>query len=114
VLVDTGCTIEGYHSDITRTYAFGAVSQDIRDIWAIEKEAQQAAFDAVRPGETCESVDNAARAVLVRAGLGPDYALPGLPIAPAMASACRSTNRPIWCAATAPCSNRGCASRTSR
>lgn len=79
VLVDTGCTIEGYHSDITRTYAFGAVSQDIRDIWAIEKEAQQAAFDAVRPGETCESVDNAARAVLVRAGLGPDYALPGLP-----------------------------------
>ncbi|WP_319937567.1 M24 family metallopeptidase [Sphingomonas cannabina] len=79
VLVDTGCTIEGYHSDITRTYAFGAVSQEARDIWAIEKEAQQAAFDAVRPGEPCESVDAAARAVLVRAGLGPDYRLPGLP-----------------------------------
>jgi Xaa-Pro dipeptidase len=79
VLIDTGCTIQGYHSDITRTYGFGAVSQDIRDIWDIEKEAQQAAFDAVRPGETCESVDAAARAVLVKAGLGPDYALPGLP-----------------------------------
>ncbi|KMS56264.1 X-Pro dipeptidase [Novosphingobium barchaimii LL02] len=79
VLIDTGCTIQGYHSDITRTYGFGEVSQDIRDIWDIEKEAQQAAFDAVRPGETCESVDAAARAVLVKAGLGPDYALPGLP-----------------------------------
>jgi Xaa-Pro dipeptidase len=79
VLIDTGCRVEGYHSDITRTYAFGTVSQDIRDIWNVEKEAQQAAFDAVRVGETCESVDYAARAVLDKAGLGPDYALPGLP-----------------------------------
>ncbi|MFK4871903.1 M24 family metallopeptidase [Novosphingobium sp. ZW T3_23] len=79
VLVDTGCTIQGYHSDITRTYAFGEVSQDIRRIWDIEKEAQQAAFDACRPGEPCEAVDYAARAVLDKAGLGPDYALPGLP-----------------------------------
>lgn len=79
VLVDTGCTVEGYHSDITRTYAFGNVEQDIRDIWSIEKEAQQAAFDAMRPGELCESVDEAARTVLAKAGLGPDYALPGMP-----------------------------------
>jgi Xaa-Pro dipeptidase len=79
VLVDTGCTIQGYHSDITRTYAFGDVSQDIRRIWDIETEAQQAAFDACRPGEPCEAVDYAARAVLDKAGLGPDYALPGLP-----------------------------------
>jgi Xaa-Pro dipeptidase len=79
VLVDTGCTVEGYHSDITRTYAFGSVSQEVRDIWAVEKEAQQAAFDAVRPGEPCENVDHAARVVLAKAGLGPDYALPGLP-----------------------------------
>jgi Xaa-Pro dipeptidase len=79
VLIDTGCTVQGYHSDITRTYAFGPVSQDIHEIWAVEKEAQQAAFDAVRPGETCENVDAAARAVLAKAGLGPDYALPGLP-----------------------------------
>ncbi|SEJ24031.1 Xaa-Pro dipeptidase [Sphingobium sp. AP50] len=79
VLIDTGCTIEGYHSDITRTYAFGAVDQQARDIWALEKEAQQAAFDAVMPGAPCESVDAAARAVLEKAGLGPDYRLPGLP-----------------------------------
>jgi Xaa-Pro dipeptidase len=79
VLIDTGCTIQGYHSDITRTYAFGAVDDQARDIWALEKEAQQAAFDAVVPGAPCESVDAAARAVLEQAGLGPDYRLPGLP-----------------------------------
>ena len=50
-----------------------------RDIWALEKAAQQAAFDAVVPGAPCESVDAAARAVLEKAGLGPDYRLPGLP-----------------------------------
>lgn len=79
VLIDTGCTIEGYHSDITRTYAFGPVDAYARDIWALEKEAQQAAFDAVVPGASCESVDAAARAVLEKAGFGPDYRLPGLP-----------------------------------
>ncbi|MDP5279006.1 Xaa-Pro peptidase family protein [Sphingomonas sp. DG1-23] len=79
VLIDTGCTVDGYHSDITRTYAFGQVDEDIRTLWDLEKEAQAAAFDAVAPGEPCESVDAAARRVLERAGLGPDYRLPGLP-----------------------------------
>ncbi|MDR6145260.1 Xaa-Pro dipeptidase [Sphingomonas sp. SORGH_AS870] len=79
VLVDTGTLIDGYHSDITRTYAFGDVGDEVRRIWDIEKEAQAAAFAAVRPGEPCEAVDYAARAVLERAGLGPDYRLPGLP-----------------------------------
>lgn len=79
VLVDTGTLIDGYHSDITRTYAFGEVGDEVRRIWDIEKEAQAAAFAAVRPGKPCEAVDYAARAVLERAGLGPDYRLPGLP-----------------------------------
>ena len=79
VLVDTGCLVDGYHSDITRTYAFGDVGQREREIWALEKEAQAAAFAAARPGETCASVDAAARRVLESAGLGPDYRLPGLP-----------------------------------
>ena len=79
VLVDTGCTIHGYQSDITRTYAFGRVDDDVRATWALEKEAQAAAFAAVRPGVPCEAIDAAARAVLERAGLGPDYRLPGLP-----------------------------------
>ncbi|WP_294298779.1 Xaa-Pro peptidase family protein [uncultured Sphingomonas sp.] len=79
VLIDTGCRVEGYHSDITRTYAFGRVDAEQRAIWELEQEAQAAAFAAVAPGRPCESIDAAARAVLERAGLGPDYRLPGLP-----------------------------------
>ena len=79
VLIDTGCFVQGYSSDITRTYVYGEPTPEHRRIWAIEREAQQAAFDAVRPGVACEAVDAAARAVLVKAGLGPDYRLPGLP-----------------------------------
>ncbi|MGA1799058.1 Xaa-Pro peptidase family protein [Sphingomonas sp. 4RDLI-65] len=79
VLIDTGCQVEGYHSDITRTYAFGQVGEEARAIWDIEHEAQAAAFDAVQPGIPCEAIDAAARAVLKKAGLGPDYRLPGLP-----------------------------------
>lgn len=79
VLIDTGCTVEGYNSDITRSYVFGEASEEQRSIWSLEQEAQQAAFDAARPGVACEDVDAAARAVLERAGLGPDYRLPGLP-----------------------------------
>jgi Xaa-Pro dipeptidase len=79
VLIDTGCLVQGYHSDITRTYVFGEPSPDHRRIWNIEREAQQAAFDAVRPGVLCEAVDAAARRVLEAHGLGPDYRLPGLP-----------------------------------
>lgn len=79
VLIDTGCAVEGYNSDITRSYVFGEPNAEQRAIWDLEREAQQAAFDAVRPGVPCEAVDAAARAVLERAGLGPDYRLPGLP-----------------------------------
>ncbi|MGR6328550.1 M24 family metallopeptidase [Sphingomonas sp. XXL09] len=79
VLIDTGTTVHGYHSDITRTYAFGRVEDEVAAIWQIEKEAQAAAFAAVAPGVPCEQVDAAARRVLVANGLGPDYRLPGLP-----------------------------------
>jgi Xaa-Pro dipeptidase len=79
VLIDTGTLVDGYNSDITRTYVFGTASPEIRRVWDLEHEAQQAAFDAVEPGRPCEDVDTAARRVLERAGLGPDYRLPGLP-----------------------------------
>ncbi|QAY78758.1 Xaa-Pro peptidase family protein [Sphingosinicella sp. BN140058] len=79
VLIDTGCRVEGYHSDITRTYAFGRATDEERMMWALEKEAQAAAFAAARPGTPCEEVDAAARRVLEAAGLGPGYRLPGLP-----------------------------------
>lgn len=79
VLVDTGCRIDGYNSDITRTYMLDEPTADFARIWAIEREAQQAVFDAAHLGATCASLDDAARAVMVRHGLGPDYQLPGLP-----------------------------------
>ena len=79
VLIDTGCAVEGYNSDITRSYVFGKADDEQRRIWDIEAEAQRTAFDAVRPGVPCAAIDAAARAVLERHGLGPDYRLPGLP-----------------------------------
>ncbi|WP_283193197.1 Xaa-Pro peptidase family protein [Rhizobium sp. AN80A] len=79
ILVDTGCRIDGYHSDLTRTYVLDEPDADFAQAWAIEREAQQAVFDAAKLGAACSSLDDAARAVMVRHGLGPDYALPGLP-----------------------------------
>jgi Xaa-Pro dipeptidase len=79
VLIDAGCTLEGYTSDITRTTVFGKPTQRQRDVWAIEKKAQSAALAAAQIGATCESVDAAARKVITAAGFGPGYNVPGLP-----------------------------------
>ncbi|TCL71808.1 Xaa-Pro peptidase family protein [Rhizobium sp. BK251] len=79
ILVDTGCQIDGYHSDLTRTYMLEGGNGEFDAAWAIEREAQQAVFDAARLGAPCSSLDDAARAVLAKHGLGPDYRLPGLP-----------------------------------
>ncbi|WP_298237752.1 Xaa-Pro peptidase family protein [uncultured Algibacter sp.] len=79
VLVDTGCVLHDYISDITRTYVFGEATDLQKRIWTIEKETQQAAFNAAQLGETCASVDIASRKTLEAHGLGPDYNLPGLP-----------------------------------
>ncbi len=79
ILIDTGCTIDGYNSDITRTYALDTVCEEIETMWALEKEAQQIAFDRAAPGIACEEVDYAARQFLTDRGLGPDYELPGVP-----------------------------------
>jgi len=79
VLIDTGCRVQGYNSDITRTYAFGEPSAEQRRVWEVERRAQAAAFAAVKPGVACEEIDAAARKVLEGAGFGPDYELPGLP-----------------------------------
>jgi Xaa-Pro dipeptidase len=79
VLIDTGCRVQGYNSDITRTYVFGTPSAEQRRVWEAEKKAQAAAFAAVKPGIPCEEIDATARRVLEAAGFGPDYDLPGLP-----------------------------------
>jgi Xaa-Pro dipeptidase len=79
VLVDMVADIEGYRSDLTRTYVFGSPTPRQREIWNLEKRAQAAAFGAARIGASCESVDEAARGIIEAAGLGPGYAVPGLP-----------------------------------
>jgi Xaa-Pro dipeptidase len=80
VLMDCGCTVEGYNSDITRTIVFGLEpTKRQQEIWALEKQAQAAGFAAARVGVPCEEVDAAARKVITDAGFGPGYKLPGLP-----------------------------------
>jgi len=79
VLMDDGCTVEGYQSDITRTFVFGKPTQRQRDVWELERKAQDAGFAAARVGVPCEAVDAAARKVITDAGFGPDYKTPGLP-----------------------------------
>lgn len=79
VLMDGGCTVQGYHSDISRTIVFGQPAQRMRDVWNLEKEAQAAAFAAAQLGAPCEAIDAAARAVITAAGFGPGYKVPGLP-----------------------------------
>ncbi len=73
VLVDGGCAVEGFRSDITRTIVFGSPTDKQRKVWDIVKRAQDAALKAARPGASCESVDRAARRVIDEAGFGPDY-----------------------------------------
>lgn len=79
VLIDTGCEIEGYHSDITRSYVFGEPNERQRAMWQIEHDAQLAAFSAAKIGTPCKTVDIAARASLAKAGMGPEYQTPGCP-----------------------------------
>ncbi|WP_068877856.1 MULTISPECIES: Xaa-Pro peptidase family protein [unclassified Phenylobacterium] len=79
VLIDTGCRVQGYNSDITRTYVFGQATQEQQRVWEVEKKAQAAAFAAVKPGVPCEEIDAVARRVLAEEGFSADYDLPGLP-----------------------------------
>lgn len=79
VLVDTGCQLHGYISDLTRTYVYGEISEKHKRIWNIERQAQIAAFEAAKIGLPCSDLDIAARDYIVSQGLGPEYLLPGLP-----------------------------------
>ena len=79
VLIDTGCKVHDYISDITRTYVFGEPTTRQRQFWNDEKAAQFAAFNAAKIGVPCEAVDAAARQYLASQGLGPEYQTPGCP-----------------------------------
>lgn len=73
VLIDDGCTVEGYQSDISRTFVYGKPTDKMQQVFDIVKRAQTAAFEAAKSGSECQSVDAAARKVITDAGYGPDY-----------------------------------------
>ena len=70
VLFDWGGTLEGYHSDVTRTVFTGEPDEDFRSVYATVLRANQAAWEAVRPGVPCQDIDRAARDVITEAGYG--------------------------------------------
>jgi Xaa-Pro dipeptidase len=73
LLIDGGCKVEGYSSDISRTFVLGKATQRMKDVFEVEHKAQTTAVKTARPGLPCEAVDAAARKVIVDAGFGPDY-----------------------------------------
>jgi Xaa-Pro dipeptidase len=73
VLIDGGCQLEGYESDVTRTGIFGKPTDKVARAFEIVRKAQDAALDAARAGRLSGAVDDAARAVITGAGYGPDY-----------------------------------------
>jgi Xaa-Pro dipeptidase len=80
VLVDCGCTVEGYNSDMSRTIVFGAKpTKRQQEIWDLEKKSQAAGFKAAQIGNQLQQVDFDARQILIDKGFGPGYKLPGLP-----------------------------------
>jgi Xaa-Pro dipeptidase len=79
VLMDGGCDVDGYRSDISRTIVFGEASQHQREMWNLAKKAQEAVFAAAGVGVPCEDVDAAARQVYIDYGFPGGYELPGCP-----------------------------------
>jgi Xaa-Pro dipeptidase len=73
LLIDGGCKVEGYSSDLSRTFVLGKATQRMKDVFEVEHRAQTAAVKTARPGLACEAVDAAARKVITDAGFGPDY-----------------------------------------
>ena len=72
-MIDDGCSVEGYQSDITRTFVLGKATDKMNKVFTIVKNAQNAALQTARPGVPLESIDAAARRVVVDAGYGPGF-----------------------------------------
>jgi len=73
ILIDDGCTVEGYCSDITRTFVYGKASDKMKSVFEIVHRAQTAALKTARPGIECQAVDAAARKIITDSGYGPGY-----------------------------------------
>jgi len=79
VLMDGGCSVDGYKSDISRTIVFGEPTQRQQEMWDLAQRAKAASFAKAGVGVPCEDVDAAARQVYINVGFGPDYKVPGCP-----------------------------------
>jgi Xaa-Pro dipeptidase len=73
ILIDGGCAVDGYASDVTRMGILGKPSEKIAKAYELTRKAQDAALDAARAGRLSGTVDDAARAVITAGGYGPDY-----------------------------------------
>ncbi len=73
LLIDGGCKVEGYSSDLSRTFVLGKPTDRMKQVFELEHAAQTAALKAARPGVECQAVDAAARKVIVDGGFGPGY-----------------------------------------
>jgi Xaa-Pro dipeptidase len=73
IMMDNGCSAEGYQSDITRTYVLGKATDKMKQVFDIVLRAQTAALKFARPGVPLEAIDAAARKVIVDAGYGPGF-----------------------------------------
>jgi Xaa-Pro dipeptidase len=73
VLIDGGCGVDGYASDVTRTSVYGKPTEKIAHAFELVRKSQDAALDAARAGRLSGTVDDAARSVIVSGGYGPDY-----------------------------------------
>ncbi len=73
VLMDGGCSVEGYSSDISRTFVLGKPTEKMRQVFDLVHRAQKAAVDTARPGLPLEGVDAAARQVIANGGYGPGF-----------------------------------------
>ncbi|MEW6981298.1 M24 family metallopeptidase [Colwelliaceae bacterium 6471] len=78
VLMDCGCSVHGYQSDISRTFVFGEANKRQREIWQTVRQGQQIAFEHAQIGTQAGKVDDAVRKFYQSKGFGPGYKLPGL------------------------------------
>jgi Xaa-Pro dipeptidase len=79
ILMDCGCEVHGYQSDISRTWVFGQATPRQRKVWNTVKRGQEIAFETAKIGVPAGTLDDAVRGYYERQGWGPDYKLPGLP-----------------------------------
>ena len=73
IVIDFGCIVDGYCSDMTRTVSVGDPGPEARRVWDVVRESQWAGREAVRAGADCAAVDRACRDVIVAAGWGDSF-----------------------------------------